>query len=206
MDIRRFFRAYARSPLGIASLIAAVGVATAAMIMGALPSVALLAGLGLFAAIAVVSLALGFGQRAVLVEAGREDEAQAFLRLSEAAEARKRLAALRIADPELAAARDLLVLEAGRLVEDCRRAGTYDPEAVQAVVDAPQLVDAWLKEKDESSVERRFGLPDANPFPDAARRTAEALRAKAALVSARRAAAIGELPGADRIAIEEELK
>jgi hypothetical protein len=67
-------------------------------------------------------------------------------------------------------------------------------------------VNAWLKEADEASIERRFGLPDANPFPEAARRTAAALAAKAALVSARRAAAIGEIPGADQIAIEEELK
>jgi hypothetical protein len=113
---------------------------------------------------------------------------------------------MRLADPAVAAARDLLVIEAGRLVEDCGRARTYDPEAVQAVIDAPALVDAWLREADESSTERRFGMADANPFPEAAARTAEALRAKAALVSARRAQAIGELSGADRIAIEEELK
>ena len=99
-----------------------------------------------------------------------------------------------------------MVLEAGRFVEDCGRARTWDPEGVAAIVDSLALVDGWLKEADESSVERRFATPDANPFPDAARRTAQALREKAAIVAARRSAATGEMPGTDRIAIEEELK
>jgi hypothetical protein len=139
-------------------------------------------------------------------ESGRASLAKSESRLGTAADARKRLAGIRLTEPALAAARDLLVLEAGRFVEDCRLAGTYDPVGVEAIVDSLALVDAWLKEADESSVERRFGLADEHPFPEAAGRTAEALRAKAALVSARRAEATGEIPGADRIAIEEELK
>jgi hypothetical protein len=154
----------------------------------------------------IAAIVLGVLPRAAVAEMDREFEEKAAARLAEAAAARKRLAAMRIADPAVAQARDLLVLEAGRLVEDCGRAHTFDAEAVQAVVDGPNLVDAWLKEADESSIERRFSLPDANPFPEAARRTAQALTAKAALVSAGRAAAVGEVPGADRIAIEEELK
>jgi len=78
---------------------------------------------------------LGAGQRAAVAEVDREARAKAESRLADAADARKRLSALRLADPDVANARDLVVLEAGRLVDDCRRAGTYDPEAAQAVLD-----------------------------------------------------------------------
>ena len=206
MQPRRFVRASARSPLGIGLFVLAIATGAGARLIGfnLVPSV--LAGLGLLGLSLVAVLALGLMQRAAVAEIDREFGERAAARLAEAAAARKRLATMRIADPAVAQARDLLVLAAGRLVEDCGRAHTYDAEAVQAVIDGPDLVDAWLKEADESSIERRFGLPDANPFPEAARRTAEALAAKAALVSAHRASAVGEISGADRIAIEEELK
>jgi hypothetical protein len=113
---------------------------------------------------------------------------------------------LRLCEPELASARDLVVLEAGKLVEDCSRRGVYDPQAVQAVLDSVELVDAYLKEADESSTERRFSMPEAHPFPEAASRTTQALREKATLIAERRENATGEIPGSDRIAIEEELK
>jgi hypothetical protein len=206
MEIREFSRAFARSPYGIGSILAALVFGVAAALMGAAMALSVLAAIGAFAVLMALGLAFGLVQRAAVTEADRESGAKAASRLAEAASARKRLAAMRIPQGELAAARDLVVLESGRLVEDCSRAGTWDPEGVQAVVDSLALLDAWLKEADESSVEKRFGLPDANPFPEAAGRTAQAIRDKAAVIAARRAAAIGEVPGADRIAIEEELK
>lgn len=205
MDLRQFARSYARSPLGIVSLFAAAGAGAAALALGAPPAASLLAALAALALLVGLGLALGLGQRAAAAELEREAGAKAGSRLAEAASARARLASLRLAQAEVAAARDLLVLEAGRFIEGCERAGTYDPEGVAAVVDSLALVDAWLSEADASSLEGRFGLPDASPFPEAASRTAAALRDKAVLVSARRVAATGELPGADRIAIEEEL-
>jgi hypothetical protein len=206
MDLRRFARAYILSPLGLGSLLIALGSGLAARLLGASLPAACALGFGLLVVIFLASLALGFGQRAAFAELERAQAEKSRARLAEAADARKRLAAIRIAQPEVAAARDLLVLEAGSFVEGCGRAGTYDPEGVAAIVDSLALVDAWLKEADESSIERRFDLPDANPFPEAAERTARALRDKALLVAARRSAAVDEVPGADRIAIQEELK
>jgi hypothetical protein len=202
----QFVRASAKSSLGIGIFVLAITTGAGAHLMGLALVPSVLAGFGLLGVALVAAIVLGALPRAAVAEMDREFEEGAAARLAEAAAARKRLAAMRIAEPAVAQARDLLVLEAGRLVEDCGRAHTYDAEAVQAVIDGPDLVDAWLKEADESSIERRFSLPDANPFPEAARRTAQALTAKAALVSAGRAAAVGEIPGADRIAIEEELK
>jgi len=206
MDMREFSRAYARSPLGIGSFLFALCAAFASALLGLSLPIAILVGLGSLAALLAAALAFGLAQGAAATESGRVSSVKAESRLAEAAAARNRLAALRLAEPEVAAARDLLVLEAGRFVEDCRRAGTYDPEGVEAIVDSLALVDAWLKEADESAVEKRFGLADEHPFPGAAKRIAGALREKAALVSERRASASGEIPGADRLAIEEELK
>jgi hypothetical protein len=203
---KQFLLAFARSPLGVGALLLSIAVGVGAGLMGGHAVLASFAGIGMLGLCLAAGLSLGLVQRAAVAEIERELGAKAARRLARAATARKRLAAMRIADPTVAQARDLLVLEAGRLVEDCGRAKTYDPEAVQAVVDGPALVDAWLREADESSIEQRLGLPDANPFPEAARRTADALVAKARLVSARRAAAIGEIPGSARIAIEEELR
>jgi hypothetical protein len=126
--------------------------------------------------------------------------------MAAARDSRARLAALRLPEGEVALARDLVVLEAGRLEESFARSSAYDPEAAQAVSDALDLADAWMKERDEAATERRFDLPDANPFPLAAERTAAALKRKAAVIAQGRARAAGEIPPADRVAIEEELK
>ena len=199
-------RAVARSPLGIGALLFAIATGVGARLAGLGLGLSLLAGLGCLGLALVALLALGLLQRAAVAELDRTFDDDVTRRLTEAGTARKRLAVMRIADPAVAQARDLLVLEAGRLIEDCGRVRTYDPEALQAVSDGPTLVDAWLREADEMAVERRFALPDANPFPEAARRTAEALVAKATLIASRRASAIGEISGADQLAIDEELK
>jgi len=206
MDIREFSRAYARSPLGILSIFAALAAGTAAGLLGLPPVFASLVALGAFAALLFLALGLGFGQRAAVAEADRAALSNAASRLAEAARAAARLASMRLGQADLASARDLLVLEAGRFIEGCRRVGSYDPEAVAAVQDSLTLVDAWLREADESSIEKRFDLPDANPFPEAVAATAKALRDKAVFIAARRARIVGEVSGADQIAIEEELK
>jgi hypothetical protein len=206
MQPRQFVRAIARSPLGIGAGVFALATGVGARFAGLGLVLSVLAGLGCLGLSLFTLLALGLLSRAAVAELVRTFDENSARRLAEAGVARKRLAVMRIADPVVAQARDLLVLEAGRLIEDCGKARTYDPEAVQAICDGPGLVDAWLREADERSVERRFALPDANPFPEAARRTAEVLVAKATLIAARRAAAIGEIPAADQLAIEEELK
>jgi hypothetical protein len=206
MDLREFSRAYAKSPLGLGSIVAALAAGTGAGLLGLPAALSGLIGLATLAALLAMALVFGVGQRAASGELGREAGAKASSRLAEAALARKRLAGLRLVDDGVAKARDLFVLEAGRFIEDCDRLGSYDPEAVAAIEDSLALVDAWLREADETSVERRFDAPDAHPFPEAAARTAASLRDKAALVAARRAAVTGEISGEDRLAIEEELR
>jgi hypothetical protein len=201
-----FSRALLKSPAGIGSLFFGVCAGSAALVLGLSAVAAAAIGVACLAALVALSLATGVGQRAAASELERGNEAKAAAHAASAKAARTRLAALRIASPEIAAARDLVALEAGSFVEACARAASYDPEGVAAIEDSLALVDAWLKEADATAIERRFDLPDADPFPEAARRTVAALKDKAATLAAARARLSGEVPPSDRIAIEEELK
>jgi hypothetical protein len=206
MDSREFFGRYARSPWGIATLFVSVLAGIVAGALGAGLPVSFLIGVAGAGATIALGFATGRGQRSAIAEADRDAASRAAARIRAASEARARLAALRLPAGEAAGARDLVVLEAGRLAETFARSGAYDPEAAQAVLDSLELADALMKERDQAATERRYNLPDAEPFPEAERRVAAALRDKAALIASRRASAAGEIPSADIMAIEEELK
>jgi len=206
MEKREYLRLWARSPVGIGSAALALAAGAAVGAAGAgLPLAILGAALAYGAALAA-SLVVGWGPRAAVAEAERETAAAAAARIREAAEAKRKLAVLRLADPEVAAARDLAVLEADKFLEACRSSESCDPVGAQAIADCVDIAGAWMREADASSTERRFGMPDADPFPDAAQRSAAALRDKAALISGRRSATSGEAPPSERLEIEEELR
>jgi len=206
MRIDAFARAFFRSPAGIGAVFLGLGSGGAALFLGGGPFLAAAAAAGAVAAVVGAALASGAAQRAASAELEREDAAKAASRLDSARGLRSRLAALRIARPEVAKARDLVVLEAGSFIEECGRAGSYDPAGIAAIEESLELVDAWLKEADASATERRFELPDADPIPDAAGKIAAALRGKAAAIAAGRSRVSGGMLPSDRIAIEEELR
>ncbi len=205
MDIRDFLRRYARGPLGLAGFFVGIALALASLVAGLGPAWAALGFVAAPALTLILALATGVGQRSAINEGEREARERARLRMEAAAESRARLERLRLSPGPVAQARDLLVLEAGRFEEGFLQTGAWDPEAAEAVSEALSLVDAWQREADESSVERRFDLPDAKAFPEAESRIVAALREKAALIAARRTEAEGEIPPVDRIAIDEEL-
>ncbi len=206
MRIGAFARAFSRSPAGIGAVFTGLASGGAALFLGGGPLLAAAAAAGAFALVVAAALASGAAQRAASAELEREGAAKAAGRLADARRLRDRLAALRIARPEVAKARDLVVLESGSFIEECGRAGSYDPVGAAAIEESLGLIDAWLKEADASAIERRFDLPDADPIPDAAGRVAAALREKAAAIAAGRSRVSGGTLPSDRIAIEEELR
>jgi hypothetical protein len=205
MDTPDYLRRWLRSPLGISSSFAAVAAGAVLFVAGASLAIALVAIPLVLLLALVLGLVTGSGAVAAVREGERAAQEGARARMARAGESRKRLAALRLAPGPVAQARDLVVFEAGRLVETFATSGAWDPVAAEAIEEALGLVDAWQREADEAATERRFDLPDATPFPEAAGRIAAALREKARLISSRRAAAAGEVPAVDRVAIEEEL-
>ena len=100
----------------------------------------------------------------------------------------------------------LVVLAAGEYIDACRREGSDDPLADAAIAEALEVVGLFLKEKDEAATERRFGLGDADPFPDTEKRVAAALKEKAATLRERRIQIDGGLPPASRMAVREEIE
>ncbi len=205
MTLGEFVRHYLRSPLGIGSLLAGP---LAGLVVGGL---GLGPGLVAFAVLAAplaafgLGLVSGIGPRAAAREAEAAMARQNRVELEAASLTRRRLSALRIVEPEVAAARDLLVLEAGRYLEAALATQSRDPEADAALEEAQALIDAWLHEADESATERRFGQADTHPFPDAAARVAAELRERATLVARARERVSGLPTFVDRVAAEEEL-
>lgn len=218
MKVREYSRLFLGSALGIASLFASLFCGAAvALSLPSVPAIRLGAGalsalacLGLLSALGV---ATGLGPRAAVREEERRGLLRAKARLGEAREARERLASLRIGSAKVAEARDLVVLEAGRFIEEAERPAArdgrpraaYDPEAVAAIEEALGLVDAWQREADESASERRFHSADAHAFPESEARVAEALRRDASALVAGRDRLAGSPSAPDVVSIEEEL-
>lgn len=212
MTTRDYWRRFIASPVGIVALILALLVVLGAWRIGLPPFLALVVGFAAFGLLSLLGLVSGLGPRLAAREAERESRRGDEGRAAEAGALGDRLARLRLPDPEIAAARDLLVLEAGRLagaVATSSKAPSeagplVDPRAPALLEEALELIQAWLQEADESSVERRFDAPDAHPFPEAKKRTLAALADKrAALLRLRDQV---ETPPPDRLAADEELR
>jgi hypothetical protein len=211
MTIREYFRFLSRSALGLGALFLSLAAAIF-LLTGGYGFV--VAGAGFLAAVLVL-VALGFvsglGPKAAVAEGERLQERRATQRLEAGRTSLKRLSALRLPPGHVASARDLVVVEGGRFLEACAdnaggRGPGWDAAALAAIDEALGLVDAWLKEADESAIEKRFGSLDAHPLADRDERVQAALKDKAACLVKGRDLVSAEPPAADRIAIEEELK
>lgn len=231
MTKHEYWRFLCSSPLGMGcfGLSAAAGLATG---FSAGLSLGVAAGAGCLVLCSVLSLVTGLGAKAAAREEERIASARVISLLDAAGAARGRLAALRLPAGELASARDLCVLEAGRFIEACAASEKESPgasgeaaAAAPAISEALELVNAWLGELDETSIEKRFGAEDAHPLPPispglargeaanqdeeargATERVVAALKAKARALVRGRDLALGKPPAADAIAIEEELR
>lgn len=127
-------------------------------------------------------------------------------KIDEASALRRRLSYLRVPDAEVAKAAEYLSLAAGDYVAACTDRKLYDPRANDALADALAVLDGFLRELDETATEKRFDLPDANPFPAARQRTLAALAEDARTVKEAAFQISGGLSAADSMDIREELK
>lgn len=206
MSFKEFLSWYFRSVLGIASLFAGLGSAVAAVASGASLMLALAFGMGIPLMTAGVSLATGFGARQALAARDAARSRQDMQMLEDFSAQRAKLASMRVREPLLKASVDLVILAAGDYLAAARLRGRRDPLAEAALGDAIELVDLFRAEMDERAKERRFDLPDRNPFADAENRVADALKEKAGIISKSTDAISGVLPAEDRMSISEELR
>jgi len=206
MSTRDFLRWYVRSPLGMVAAVASAACGVAAGFAGAPLPGAVGAGAGIFLAASAIVFASGSGAKAAVRERDRDQDASLAAGLAAAAKDRDRIASLRIPDPEVASAAAAFALAFGEYQGACLREGARDPQADAAAQDVLEALTAFLRELDGTAVERRFDLPDADPFPDAKARTLAFLKERTAYVRERRLSVDGGLGGSDKLAIREELR
>lgn len=210
MTTRDYWKHYSVSALGLAS--AALALAAGAFawmkagMAGALPLFAgLLAAALSYGLLSAVFMATGLGPRSAVAERDR----RAWSRDRSALEAVRvladRLAALRISDPAVGKAAELASLKARAYLAACERARSRDPGADDAVAECLSIIGIFQKEADNTATERRYGLPDADPFADASARTAAALADKAAVLDKAALDLAGGLGGEARLSIKESL-
>lgn len=204
MDRRNYLAHLMRSPEGVAGLAAslAAGVITGLLTV---PVAGFLCGAAVFSALVAVVTLSGQGSRIAVREQQRRTWAAARPFLEEAKETRKRLAAMRVPDAEVKAALELVATRGASYLSACLGAQSRDPLADDALAGSLSLADIYLKELDGAATERRFALPDGDPFPESRARVLAALKANAAILEKAALDLSGGLSPADRMVIKESL-
>lgn len=214
MNPTEYSKWYFRSTLGIASVAIGLGGGLLGLAAG-LPLHWLLAGCFAFVSVAGLgSLLSGHGLRAALAARDAAAGRRRAARRLETAALRDRLVRIRLPDAELADAVSALALVTGRYLESCAALEAdpdssivaYDPAVEAALSEAVELVDLYLREKDEGAVERRFALEDAHPVTDARSRVLSALRERTGIIHERLVLSGNGHEPADLLAAREELK
>jgi len=206
MQVKEYFKWYMRSPLGIGGLFAGLIGAFSLAAAGVSVFLALPAGAALVAAIGAIAYAAGSGPRQAVAARDADSSHETREKLEKASQERDALARMRIADPEVSAAVQLVVQQAGSYLDACKNEKTHDPLADDAIVQAKGVVDVYLREKDETSTEKRYNLEDQDPFVDAKQRVIAALKDTALTLRERRIQIDGGLPPVDELSVREELK
>ena len=207
MKISEVLRAYLRSPLAIASAGAClVFGAVALFITGGSVVLGLSGGAALWVVFSAIAVQTRIGAASVVAVR----DAEAGRRTREAIEtaklARQTMARLRLPDPEVAAKVEYLVQASGEYLDAAAKAGSHSPQADARIADSLDIVNLYLRELDEASTEKRYGLADADPFAAAKERVVAALLDNAKILRNERIALEGGLPAESLMRVKEELK
>jgi len=199
-----YLSSFFTSPPGLAivgvSLVAGMGSAFGLSLLAGLVN-----GIGTLLVLSVVATVSGFGSKAASAELERKAWSKARPFLTAAKASRDRLASLRIPDPAVKALLELASVRGSSYLSACEAARSRDPRAEEALAECVSLADLYLKELDGASTEKRYGLPDADPFADARERTLAALRDRASIIEHATLNLSGGLSSADRMEIKESL-
>lgn len=201
-----YLKWYSRSALGIGGGFAGIAGLAAGFAVGLPAGIAILAGFGVAAVVGLIALFSGLGPKAALAAQDSALARERARKLLLAEESREKLVRMRIPEGRAAEAVALVALAGGEYLDACKREGTDDPIADAALAEAVEIVDIFLKEKNEAATEKRFGQEDKDPFADAENRVVAALKDKAGLLRERRIQIDGGLPAAGRMSVREEIE
>lgn len=204
MTGRTYLRNLASSVPGIAMMVLALIVGTVIGLRAGV-AVGIVAGILTLAADVAVLAVSGAGPRLAAAEADRQQWSKARPYLDAVRANRDRLGTIRIVDNDMKAMLQLAAERATRYLAVCASARSRAPLAEDALADCLSIADLYLKELDGASTERRYRLPDADPFVDARTRTLAALRDRVAILDKAIQDLDGGLTSADRMEIKEML-
>jgi hypothetical protein len=214
MNAMVYYIHYLRSPLGLATLGAAVaaGAATGS-IAGALPGLA--TGVVAYGLLLAAALKSGLAAKAAAREAERLSWLAAKEHLERARGRAELLERLRTGDDDFDAVVRAAAFAARAYVDRARREKSRDPLAEEAIDDAVELTQLRIKSRDAAARSDRFGAdriapdgePDGSALPagEERRRLLAELRDRAARIEHAEFMLAGGLSRADRLSIKETL-
>jgi len=185
-----------RSPLAIGIVCGNALLAVGAALAGIAP---VLVVVPLFVLVTGGELALALlskpGAKAILGEQERERKEHDVDRLEETARLRKRLAMLRVENPEVKAAVERLVLAAGLYLESCAKGNERDPLVEEAVQNAVATVDGYLHLSDAGRIRARIDSEHGNTWQDLEQKTILSLDTSTRLIGEKLALPFGGIEG-----------
>ena len=159
MKFSEILGSYAHSLLGVSAALGSIIAGVLAFFLGKVP---LLFSVLISAAIYLVSSAAFLLTKRGAKSVIREQDYLRFLRISEkvqeASDERDRISFLRIADEGIDRAVKYFLLVSGQYLDVCRKEKTYDPVANNAITEVLTIIQAFLTDKDDASVDKRFSL------------------------------------------------
>lgn len=207
MKLSQTLGAYARSPFAIASLAVLSAAAFALVAFGAFSPLAGIIGAPiLWLLTGFIALQTPLGAKIAVASADAERRRQKLLLIESVAAERQRLSRLRLGDAELDKAQAYLVQVSGEYIEACRKVAETRPTADACLTDGLEVINAFLRERDEASTERRYSLEDQDPFPEALKRTRESLYEYARIIREERIQLDGGLSPESLMRVKEELR
>lgn len=168
LQMKDFLAKFIRSPLAVGLVSANAVLGTAAGAAGFLPWLVVIPLLLVVSgAELLLTLRSEAGAKAILAEENRERKERDAAILADVAQARKKLAMLRIGEPEVRAAVERLVYAAGMYLESCAKGNERDPFAEDAVLSATKVADEYLRLADAERMGARLKPESLQAFDSA---------------------------------------
>ncbi len=156
--MNEFVKKFLKSPLAFSLVAVNAILAGGAALFGVVP---VLVALPLFALVSggelIALLSSKSGAKAILAEQDRERVERDTEKLAHAAALRKRLALLRVEDPALKTSIDRIVLTSGLYLDACAKGGSRDPYIEDAIEQASEVVNEYMKIVDGARIEGMIG-------------------------------------------------
>lgn len=153
----------------------------------------------------------GIGAQAVIQERDRQRSRIDSAAMESAANRTRRMASLRLSDPDVRKMASLAGIKAGEYYSRCKKHGGYSPEAGHAIEECLQILDAWLAEQDSRSTVRRFAADSPGTTSDTSleelkQRSLSLLQDRIAIIERASRELAGGLTTGDRLSVMEDMK